>query len=148
MRSIFDKGLQFLAKRDYSERELAQKLTLYFPEDEMGITEAIQNLKARAYLNNQRFLEGRVRHSLQQGYGRNKIVAELNQLHGFSKSEVLAYLETADNNQDEFLQILITKKCPNYLTLDFKERNKLIQFCLRRGFSMDQIKKALAQDLD
>lgn len=145
MRTIFDKGLQFLAKRDYSERELIQKLMLYFPEQDSEILEAIEKLKASSYLDNERFLESRVRHRLQQGYGQIKILAELSQLHGFSKAEVLNHLREEPQAQNSSLGSLIAKKFPHYQEMDFKEKNKAIQFCLRRGFTLDQIKRLLAQ---
>lgn len=146
--SIYNKALQFLARRDYSEKELLQKLRLHFPESEpLQIQSVLEKLKAQKYLDNQRFMAGRIRHRLEQGYGPNKIIAELAITHGFDKNAVIAELQV-EKNQDEsqVLKHLIQKRFAKVNFSDRQAKNKVIQYCLRRGFELEQIKAIIARD--
>ncbi len=142
--TLFNKALAFLARREYSEKELYQKLCLKFPEEKTEIAKTIAILKEKQYLNNERFIEGLIRHRLNQGYGVNRIFAELTQVHGLRAEEINPYLH---NNEQEGNQIkaLIIKK---FKSLDFPDlamRNKAIAYCLRRGFPLQEIKAALRE---
>ena|ERR1700677_1121626 len=141
-KSIFEKAMRYLVRREHSERELRQKLALAYPEHPGEIEEALSQLKQAAYLDDQRFLESRIRHRLQQGYGSTKISAEL-EMHGLGKSEILVALKIQQNDDNTALQTLIQKKFSQVNWQDSQQKNKAIGYLLRRGFPFEEIKQAL-----
>ncbi len=131
---LFDKALQFLTRREYSEKELGCKLKR-FSLDSSEVDKTLHQLKALGYLDNQRFLESRIRHRLNQGYGSNRVVAELTQVHGFSREEIHPYLLPIEGT----LKTLIQKKAKGLDLTDRQARQKLVQHCLQRGFLLGEI---------
>lgn len=141
---MYEKALQFLVRREHSERELKQKLCMRYPEQKAGIDAIIEKLKAEHYLDDKRFIESRVRHRLGQGYGPNKIISELSQMHGIAKTEILQALNHEENQAlDDPLKSLITKRFGHLDLTDFVIKNKAIQYCINRGFHLNEIKKIL-----
>lgn len=141
-KTIFEKAMRYVVRRDCSERELRQKLAFAYPEHSGEIERALAQLKQLAYLDDQRFLEGRVRHRLQQGYGAVKIIAEL-EMHGLKKTDILTVLQAEEQDKNQMLHALILKKFSQVNWQDSQEKNKAIQALLRRGFLFEEIKAAL-----
>lgn len=141
-KAIFEKAMRYLARRDHCERELRQKLMLAYPEHLKEIEHVLNQVKQQAYLNDQRFLEGRVRYRLQQGYGTAKIMAELEN-HGLKKTEILAALNAEKQGENHLLQALIQKKFSQVDWRNSQQKNKAIQALLRRGFLFEEIKQVL-----
>lgn len=141
---IKNRALYYLAKRDYSRRELLDKLEKAFPESKELALAAIEECTALGYLDNTRFLEGRIRHRLAQGYGKSRILHELAERHGFAKTEILAALEAEIPANDQSpLNTLIHKKCATADLNDDKIRARLYRHLLGRGFQYEEIKEAL-----
>ncbi len=66
MKDCYSSSLKLLVRRDYSTYKITQKLLEKgYPHDEVEKT--LEKLKSQNYLNDQNYLEGRVRH-----YARNK----------------------------------------------------------------------------
>ncbi len=140
--TIFAKALTYLARREYSELELKRRLEQTYPEQDTEIEQALLHLKKAAYLNNARFLESRIRHRVQQGYGQNKIVLELEQ-HGFRRSEILAQLSEMAERETPALHALILKKFSKVQDWNAEQKQKAIAYLLNRGFQFEEIRAAL-----
>ena len=141
--SLIDQALKFLARREYSEKELARKLHMQYPNQDTEIKEVLEKLKAQTYLNNQRFLESRIRHRLAQGYGSQRIILELTQVHGLDRPEIVEVLKQHAPNEGSSLEDLIRKKIKHLKLEDPKARTRVIAYCLARGFLLSEIKAAL-----
>ncbi len=140
---IFDQALSYLSRRDYSERELKYKLLRQHPDEFLAIEAALSKLKTLSYLNDQRFLTGRIHHRQSQGYGTERILLELTKIHGFDKRDVLKILQADKQQNQDVLKTLIAKKSAKLNLQDLHSRNKLIAYCLQRGFRFEEIKQAL-----
>lgn len=151
---IFNQALAYLTRRDHSEPELLHKLLRSSPDQPGEISQVITKLKTLGYLDQQRFLEHRVMHRLNQGYGAHYILAELSQMHGFTREEISAALrehsaaQTDTTGEKSILYKLIKKRIGTLPIQDAVTQNKLIQYCLRRGFQLDEIKKTLSAVVD
>lgn len=66
----------WLARRDYSQRELCTRIERTFPELE-GVSLLLDELIDEGYLNEERFSLSRARHRATQGYGPYRLCAEL-----------------------------------------------------------------------
>jgi len=145
---IYNKALQFLARREHSVAELTQKLLRTFPDAQAEIEQCCSELIERNYLSNERFLISRIRHRLNQGYGPEHIIAEIVQVHHLSRDAVVLALAAAqEDTGNSPLKALISKKALNLDLTDFKTRQKLIAYCLRRGFRLSEV-KAVLHDVD
>ena len=143
MNPIKTKAIQYLARREHSEKELQTKLEQHFTNPSQ-IQQVLAELREENYLSNTRFLESRIRHRLSQGYGRLKISQELTQIHGLKSEEIRAAFAGVPDTESELdrLHQLIQKK---YASLDRQnqaEVARLTRKLLQRGFSYALIKLA------
>lgn len=146
---IKGRALYYLAKRDYSQIELKNKLQGFFPEAKTDIMQLIQELIEMHYLNDMRFLRGRVQHRLTQGYGPLKIKHELKS-HGFQKQDIEKELQTLSQENTlgpdiDRLKMLIEKKYTAFNPEDSKIKARIMRYFLQRGFQYDEIKAALSR---
>ena len=79
-RSLMARGLDALARREYSRDELYRKLTYSLSEDETSddVANVIADLEKKGYLSNERYAAGRVRTRAMR-YGNRRLAAELRQ---------------------------------------------------------------------
>lgn len=77
-KSLRQRALEYLGKREYSYKELGQKLKSYIDENEDAdsITAILDDFKARGWLSDARFTEQMV-HARRAKFGSSKIVHEL-----------------------------------------------------------------------
>ena len=78
-KSLRQRALDYLGKREYSYAELNQKLKSFLAEDEDAeqITEILDDFKKRGWLSDARFTEQLVHASSSYKFGANKIANEL-----------------------------------------------------------------------
>jgi len=135
-------GLVLLGRRDYTTRELTEKLQTrgYEPAH---VDAAIRSLAGDGLLDDRRVAAAHVRTASQiKGRGRLRIAREL-EARGIDRAmahEVLARLQ-GDDESEAILKILSRKRWPDRPTL--ADRRKMFQHLLRRGFAPDVIAKAL-----
>jgi regulatory protein len=72
------KAMRLLARREHSQKQLQQKLSLRGAQDQASI-EAIEGLSEDGYQSDARFGGSLIRQRLAQGFGPLRIVAELQQ---------------------------------------------------------------------
>ena len=145
MNPIQTKAIDYLSRRDHSTKELQTKLAQHFTDSEQ-IQSVLADLKTAGYLSDTRFIEGRIRHRLSQGYGRLRILQELTQVHGYDRTEVnsaFAQLSETESDDPELTQLsqLIDKKFPDFDPQNKIAAQKIIQKLLQRGFNHDLIRK-------
>ena len=141
-KSLRQRALEYLGKREYSYAELGQKLKKYLAEDEdfEVITAILEDFKTRGWLSDKRFTE-QIVHARQAKFGVAKIANELRE-KGVSQ-ELIAYaVETVKGNELDNAFEIWRKKFKN-APASRDEWAKQARFLQSRGFGFDTIKKVL-----
>lgn len=126
------KGLELLARREHSARELATKL-LKGGHDRDESAAAIDKLRANNQQSDTRFAEMLARSRASRGYGPRRIVAELKS-HGVGDADIAAALADADCDWKAAAQRQLQRHYGRTVPADHKERARRAAFLLRRGF--------------
>ena len=135
-------ALGLLARRDYTAKELREKLSArgHIPDD---IDRTLEQLAAEGLQSDERAAAAYVRTaSGVRGRGRLRIVREL-EARGVDRA-IVQRLTAQIGAQDEAAAIaalLVRKRWPASPTL--ADRRRMFQHLLRRGFSADAIARAL-----
>lgn len=137
------RALRYLAQREYSRRELEQKLSVYARScSSEKLSNVLDKLEQNGSLSAERVAEQivRVRRSR---LGSQRIVGELKE-KGIDEhliGSILPYLK-----QTEFdTAVKIWQKKFGRLPGSREERGKQVRFLLSRGFSMETIRQVLLQ---
>lgn len=142
-------ALGLLARREYTRKQLTQKLQRRFSEpDQQGWIEAVlEDFINRGYLSDARYLEIALRQHLEQGHGPLRIQAALRE-KGLAEADITAALEALE--VDWSVQAAETRhRRFKELPTDQKEKARQLRFLQYRGFTMAQClsaMKALADD--
>jgi regulatory protein len=137
--------MDFLARREHSEQELARKLSARgYAED--TVAETLAALVADRLLSNARFAEAFVHSRIQRGSGPQKIRAELRE-RGVSDELINTCLDAHADSWRELAREVRAKRFGNTQPADFRERSRQMRFLQQRGFSAGQISSAF-QDGD
>jgi regulatory protein len=140
-------ALALLGRRDYTTRELSDKLQARgYPAE--AVNAALRSLMADGLLDDRRVAAAYVRTASKvKGRGRIRIAHELH-ARGVVKSvidDVLGRLEPEDESQA--IQVILTKRrWPARPTL--ADRRRMFHHLLRRGFPPDVIAKAMRGDVE
>lgn len=131
-------ALRLLSLRERSSAELTARL------QQKGFSAAaveatIRRCQELGYLNDQRFARERARALLRSGRAIGpKLLADL-QARGISREAALDAQEQALEGTDpaEVLRRLVDRRYPDFqpATASDRERRRIIDYCLRRGFS-------------
>lgn len=139
------RAMNLLQKRDYTERQLRDKLTEGLYPREL-IDETIDYVKSYKYLDDERFARDYITYHMSLR-SRNRIIQDLSG-KGIDKDMIMPILDELYDEEDdgdpELEQIgkLLIKK--HYSDdLDFKDKQKIMAFLLRKGYSMSKIKSAM-----
>lgn len=134
-----------LSKRDYTEKEIKEKINQRAFKDEAWkleselIQKVIDQIKDLNLINDNNYSDRFVRYRYEQLYGKNKIIMDA-KIKGLDieniKKVFLNYdfFESALKYKDK-----IYNKNKSY---DYKELNKLKEKMLRRGFDFEEIKES------
>lgn len=120
----------YLAKRDYSEKEIYMKLVRKYRE-KISVSKVIRELKEKEYLDDFSFATNYIQN---QNIGRKKIEFNL-KLKGISEDIILKVFSEYDNSEE--LESLKKK----WLKLKGIDTNKKIMSLMRKGYSYSDIKK-------
>ena len=145
-RSAYDKALGLLARREHSRRELKTKLRRSGYEGEEA-TAAIDRLGEQHYQDDQRFAEILVRSRAGQGYGPQRIRAEL-KTHGVTEERIRELLEEAEVDWDVSALDQLRRRYGGKAPADHAERARRAQFLLRRGFAAATVRNVTHADVD
>ncbi len=131
-RPAYDKALAMLARREHSRRELRTRLARDdYPDDE--IDKALIDLVESNYQSDRRFAEMLVRSRIRQGYGPQRLRAEL-RTHDISDATIGELLVQAEADWLARARGQLQRRYGDAAPRDFRERAKRMQFLVRRGF--------------
>ena len=137
------KAVELLARREYSFAELEKKL-VPLNSDEMVAYAALDWLVENGLQSDERFACMYVRSKAVGGYGPIRIRMELNQKGVKDYLIEQAFEETqGEVDWDDEVNRLILKKSKSLDLSNPKDKNKVMGYLQRRGFSLDQIYSGL-----
>lgn len=137
----YAKGIGLLARREHSRRELADKLKARGAEPD-AVEAAIGRLADRGYQDDRRFAGSLIRTRISAGHGPVRIRAELRQ-HGLEDAMIEREL-AAEAPDWEALALAQLQRRYRGAAGDPAERDRRLQFLLRRGFALETARAALA----
>ena len=145
-------ALTLLARRDFSSRELSDRLKErgYL---EIAIAPVVDELLATNKLNDQRYGENVVAYRARRGKGPARIRNELRQ-SGLTEEQIEVAVKTGDDAPD-FIALAREARRRKFgadIPKDWKEKARQARFLQYRGFSTDHIRAvlegALEEDLE
>lgn len=144
------RAMNLLQKRDYTEYKLREKLKEGQYSEEV-IDEAVEYLKSYKYLDDERYADDYIRYHL-----KDKSKARLKQdlmQKGISADIIDRVLSAAyeDENEDPEIQLcakLLKKKHYDSENMSYEEKQKIMAFLYRKGFSGDVIHRAMSLDTE
>lgn len=137
---IRQQALQLLSRREYSQRELQQKLAADHPAD--AIETVLAQLVEQGLQSDTRFAEVWTRHRLNQGYGPIRIQTELRQ-KGVAADTIQAQLSADTIDWFARAQATWQRKFRGRREREPRLKAKQIRFLQYRGFTSEQIRHAL-----
>lgn len=143
MKKAKDKALKYLSYKMRSEKQVREKLIEeQFPK--VIINKIIQILKKYNYINDEEYAKAFIKDKVNiKGYGFFKISYELKN-QGIDEHIFKKYLENEEFVDEQKKAIdLLKKKIKRIDVIDYKEKQKLYAYLIRRGFSYDTINNAL-----
>ena len=138
------RAANMIAGRPLSKREL-QKRLVQKGSDADDAQAAVEWLEELGAVNDESYAAALVRHYTARGYGAARIREELHR-RGVPRELWDTALEELPDSSDT-LDVLIQKKCKGDLA-DPKERKRVCDALLRRGFSWSEVRAALGRYTD
>jgi regulatory protein len=139
VKSLRQRALDYLAKREYSYIELGKKLKAYADEND-DIPALLDDFKARGWLSDQRFTE-QIIHARKAKFGTAKIAHELRE-KGIADHLITDAVETLKATELDNATEVWRKKFKAY-PQSREECAKQARFLQSRGFGFELIKKIL-----
>jgi regulatory protein len=144
-KSLRQRALEYLGKREHSAIELGQKLKHYAEESD-DIPALLADFKTRGWLSDARFTEQLI-NARKVKFGSNKVAHELRE-KGIADDLIIDAVSAMQETELERATEVWRKKF-NQVATDRNEWAKQARFLQSRGFSFDTIKKVLSkQDND
>ena len=148
-KSLRQRALEYLGKREYSYAELGQKLKTYLQEDddEDVISKILEDFKTRGWLSDARYTD-QIVHARQSKFGTAKIAHELRS-KGVADDLVASAIEKLKVTELDNAREIWRKKF-KAAPATREEWAKQARFLQSRGFGFDTIKQVMNQtnDLD
>jgi len=138
-KTLRQRALEYLGKREYSYAELGQKLKTYADEGD-DIPALLEDFKARGWLSDARFTE-QIVHARQTKFGSAKIAHELREKGVADHLIADAIGQVKDNELNNATEIW--RKKFKHGPKSREEWAKQARFLQSRGFGFDMIKKVL-----
>lgn len=143
-KSLRQRALDYLAKREYSYVELWQKLKPYAEESD-DIPALLEDFKNRGWLSDSRFTE-QIVHARKAKFGSIRIAHELRE-KGVADHLIADAIEQVKDNELENATEVWRKKFKT-APKNREEWAKQARFLQSRGFGFDMIKKVLSNNED
>lgn len=141
------KAMDLLVRQDHAEGELYQKLKQKgFPEKACEV--AIAYVKSFHYLDDERFARNYIE-SRKQKKSRFELIMELRRK--MVRDEIIedAFSNLGIEDESETIRNLIQKKCSHGVEqLTWKDKQKLVAYLSRKGFSFDAINQVMDELVD
>jgi regulatory protein len=143
-KSLRQRALEYLGKREYSYSELGQKLKTYLEEgdDVDVITAILEDFKTRGWLSDARYTDQMV-HARQVKFGTAKIAHELRS-KGVADDLVQSAIEKLKRSELDNAREIWRKKFKT-APATREEWAKQARFLQGRGFGFDTIKQVMSQ---
>lgn len=140
-RRAYNKALDYLSRRPYSEKELAKKLREKdFPDE--AIEGVIARLRELSLLNDEHYAEILAEQLYNnKHYGTRRILQEL-ALRGVSREIAQNAVEALDKDDVNSIILLLERKFHDKIK-DEKGKQRTINTLLRYGYSFSDVKQAL-----
>ena len=139
------RALDLLARREHSVRELRDKLSSKLAGDADAIEAVLEALVAEGLLSDRRFAEDFIRAHRERGQGPLRITAELRQ-RGVADALVDELLDIGDAAWQAVARGARRKRFGDALPAAFAERARQARFLRGRGFTEEQVRRALGDD--
>ena len=142
------RAMDLLARREHGSAELQRKLIHKGFDSELS-ADVVAGLQSDGLLADERFAEVFVRSRISRGHGPQRIEAELRE-RGIEASLIGIALEDAGCNWVRLAREVRSKRFGSEPPSGLQDRGKQSRFLSYRGFTGDQIKRALelASDTD
>jgi regulatory protein len=135
--TIYQRAMNYLARREHSEHELRNKLAkAEFSADD--IDDIISKLIASNLQSDERFCESYVRYRSQRGFGSQRIRQELKE-RGVDTELISDALFQSEIDWFSLAMTVRSKRFGEHRPEDYKERAKQQRFLQYRGFTHEQI---------
>ncbi len=139
---IIQKLQNYCAYQERCTQEVIKK-THIFTVDAAEIVTIIAALQEDKFLDEERFACAFVRGKYQyQQWGRNKIVYELKQKRVANSLIQLALKEIKEDTYEAIIVKLTELKYPDFPTISYEDKNKLIRYLLQKGYELESIQRA------
>lgn len=142
---LYHRALALLARRDYSQKELSDRLSRYDSADPELIEQILQRLIELGYQNDARFAESYVRYRATRGFGPERLLQELRQRDVSSADTEQALAAYAEHNDWQAVAMSVWQKKFPHKYRDFPEKAKQHQFLRYRGFTDEQIQQVFSE---
>ena len=134
------RALGLLVRREHSSKELTRKLQAKgVSRDDAKAT--VERMAEAGWQSNERFAENLVRSRAAQGHGPIRIRAEL-ATHGLGEEAIHAALDGFEEDWTRLARGLVYRRFGETLHEDRAQQRKAGEFLIRRGFSIDQMRRA------
>lgn len=142
------RAMNLLQKKDYTEKQLRDKLLEGMYPAEI-IDDAINYVKSFKYIDDDRYARDYITYHM-ENRSRSRITQDLLG-KGLSKEVISGAMEeiyAEDEGDVEINQIraLLAKKHYDPENCDYKDKQKIMAFLLRKGYSMSLIRKVMSTD--
>lgn len=143
-KSLRERALGYLSRREYSRRELFQKLIPHV-QDQAEIDALLDELSRRGWLSEERFTEQLI-HARQGKFGSRRIAQELKE-KGVADETIASVLPELKASELETALAVWMKKF-GAAPADLKEKARQARFLASRGFDQSVIWKVIGQQED
>jgi regulatory protein len=130
-------ALRYLARRDYSRRELYQRLIRKGMQSTI-VNQVLDDLHSKGYQSDERFAEVYIRSRINAGDGPFKIKISL-RAKGICDSLALAVIDNLNVDWFDRAQALKRKRFGEVETKDLDETAKQMRYLKNKGFYQDHI---------
>lgn len=139
-----ERSLYILQKYSKTEKELRDKLKRgkkKYSDD--VIDKTISFLKEHHFIDDEAFVKRYI--ELHKNSYSKKVIKQKLFIKGIKKDLLEKVFDSSDTafNEEEVIKKMLLKKCPDYYEkkdLSMEERQKLLNYLFRKGFSYDMIK--------
>ena len=142
--SLRERALGYLSRREYSYKELQQKLQGY-AEEQDDLPALLEDFKKRGWLSEERYTE-QIVHARKGKFGSLRIAHELRE-HGVAEDLVVKAVAEVKSDEVANARAICRKKFDAPPTTR-EQWAKQARFLQSRGFSFDVIKQVLRDDPD
>lgn len=134
-------AMRLLARREHSRFELAMKLRQR-RLDASAVEPVLDEFEQEGWLSDERFAEVYGRQRLELGYGPLRILSELQQ-RGVDQAPTVIRDQSEEAWQELAVQVRARRFGLGDIRDDWDERVRQARFLTRRGFTGEQVEKAL-----